>query len=475
MNKTFNTILQASKTTGANVIYNIVSVFFIALFDHIWYIVLIFSAVLILTAILLIIRFLRAFKRKKYYKTIDNNRTYYQWHINVLKKIYSERYITKLLNEEFAVSTIESDRNDNFDICEKIDFDNYDKIYANYEYQLNEKMFTSKTTVENLFGDHIHKKLRRKYNFLVSKNIKYPNLTGFMIDEFILNEQHKLINIKCRLGTYIQNVMTSHILEYEMYELYCKMLKNSGKAYVSDDILDFLPYRSQIHKYCNNDVEKVLRTGNGRFSLLSVQLLIIYFDKCQGEYCAIIKRRTSDKIAAKLSYIQVIPAGGFEVYEKESRLYNCRCIESSYSIKAVVYRELLEELFDIKTFEGIYDEDGNVHTSNIINGNEYVKYINNLIIQGKAKFEMLGTTIDLVSLRSNISCVLLVGKEINDFEERFINKIKFNDEFDENMGLFIPLSQFESMFDNDIMVTPDSVGLYKLFKNSSLYKKMTNS
>ena len=60
------------------------------------------------------------------------------------------------------------------------------------------------------------------YLKMMSPTIKRPDLIGFEIDEFILDEENKIEGFTANVCQYKHNVATSHILDYELYKSYGK-------------------------------------------------------------------------------------------------------------------------------------------------------------------------------------------------------------------------------------------------------------
>ena len=98
---------------------------------------------------------------------------------------------------------------------------------------------------------------------------------------------------------------------------YTKVMENSGAKLLeksSEELLNCLPYRKKIHN--GNSQTQVLTTGCNRHSLLSVQLLVAYYDEDLDDY-KVLKFQRSKDVAIKPNYWQLIPAGGFEIFETE--------------------------------------------------------------------------------------------------------------------------------------------------------------
>lgn len=126
-----------------------------------------------------------------------------------------------------------------------------------------------------------------------------------MLDELVIDKDKRLL--RSRVGNYEGNIKISHILEYELYNLYKKYSGNT----VNDRVwfLNHLPIRNYIHRN-NKDSEYFFRSGKDRESLLSVQMFVMVKNH-SNSYDALRIRRSSD-VAAKAGYLQFVPSGGFE-------------------------------------------------------------------------------------------------------------------------------------------------------------------
>lgn len=206
---------------------------------------------------------------------------------------------------------------------------------------------------------------------IVAQNIKYPLLPGYMLDRYDLDNNKRINHLYIHLGTYQQNVYTSHILEYELYYAY---IRTKNKPIDLNKIWRYLPYRKHIHS--SNDNDTILYSGINRYSLLGVQIFVTFYDHDKKEYVTLLAKR-SQKVAAKPGYYQFIPSGGFELYEKEKN-FNISVIEDNYSFRKAIFREYLEEVFGLEEFKGINLLQNEETTYKILNHPE-VTYLLDLI------------------------------------------------------------------------------------------------
>lgn len=303
----------------------------------------------------------------------------------------------------------------------------------------------------------------KRYKQIIGKNIKHPFLPGFMLKRYELDNDNRIKHIFVRLGSYYQNVYTSHILEYELYYAYKKTINQPIDLNI---IWKYLPYRRQIHG--NNNIFDVLYSGINRYSLLGVQMFVTFYDHNQKEYVTLLLKR-SQNVAAKPGYYQFVPSGGFELYEKE-KTCNISVIEDHFSFRKVIFREYLEEVFGLDEFKGVNLLQNNETTYKILNHPE-VLYLLDLINKQEAFMELLGSAVDLVGLRHELSFLLRIDNE--EFSRKIFSP---NDEFDKSKtkipNIRVKLSELERLLQDEHNINPTSAALYAQVKRSKLYKEL---
>ncbi|MCR4740756.1 MAG: hypothetical protein K5886_10925 [Lachnospiraceae bacterium] len=273
----------------------------------------------------------------------------------------------------------------------------------------------------------------RRYYAMIRATIRYPRRLGYMLGEIVQDGSEAGKpgwHLTAYSGVYEHNVRTSHILEYEIYRLY-KRVKHRKEwksenlaALGRDRILKELPIREHLHKQFirDGDESDILISGKHRASLMGVQAFVLIKNK-SGSYDALRIRR-SENVAAKPGFLQFIPSGGFEA------MNDCTDFDSqwdNYSLTKAIFRELLEECFG-------QDEDDKHATGNNVSpdrlySNEQIKKLvemleNTEADRPNAEMALLGTTMNLVGLRQELSFILRVddpsfsGKLIANYESR---------------------------------------------------------
>ena len=314
-----------------------------------------------------------------------------------------------------------------------------------------------------------------EYKALVGHKIRNPKLLGYTLNQLKFNDKNQVVGFTSKMGTYEQNVYTSHILEYELYKAYNSCELNDLSTVDADTILKQLPLRSFIHngKTDKKTQREVLTTGVNRASLLSVQAAILFYNEDDDEYVAIVNKRSND-VATKPGYYQFLPAGGFEMFAEAER-HEAIVIRDNFSVRKGIFREYLEELFasnkgaDDFVPAGVdYDiAQGQLDFIQLVMKNPNVVKVKNMIDRGTAHFEFLGIVVNMEDLRVELSFALRV-----DDKEYANNCFSYNHE-----SIHISLkkvSTIESELEGG-NVAPASAGLYRLLKESHLYREIVEN
>ncbi|WP_024873593.1 hypothetical protein [Tolumonas lignilytica] len=313
--------------------------------------------------------------RELRYKTNKkmNNSDYLKWQLSFFKKTYSKSEFVTLYNREYPATIIRSSREIIYpfnDLCHLL----------------------SSNVIYFPFDKH-----QKKYLKFLGGSVKRPKMKGFATDELILDANGKVKNILAKTITYEQNLVTSHILEFELYKYYEK--NNKKEINIEKD----LKYRTKYHG--NKHPSLAILKPSDACPLISVQALIIYKDYKEPEnisWKAIIAQRQKN-VAVKPDIWQIQPAGGFEIFGDESD-DNKILIEQGFDIKNAVLREYAEELYNIEEFS--FCNDG--RDSNSILTENHVSTVLNLISKNKASFEFLGIITDLSVLRHEASFLIVI-------------------------------------------------------------------
>lgn len=373
-----------------------------------------------------------AIKRRKYFKTTSDEK-FMKWEIEVLKKIYGSEHFTDVDEVEYPIHCYSTSNNGIkypfLNICKENDL-------------INCNIYEEKQD-----------RFQKEYLQILGDTVKRPKLEGYALNELKFDNDNNVTSFTANLCNYGQNLITSHILEYELYKIYLNKRKRKNVLKLeADKILSYLPCRRKIHN--NITIDKIITTGINRASLLGVQLLVVFLDS-DKKYKMLIMKRSED-VAVRPGYWQFIPSGGFELFELN---VNAFTIKNNFDVKKAVFREFAEEVFGEKEYEG--NGDGNP-VENIFN-HDKVRFIIDLIDNGQAHMEFLGSVVDLVGLRHELSFILVIDslefskKEVKrNHEAKDIQRISYKD--------------IKDILSNGEKLNPGSAGLLKLALENNLFK-----
>jgi hypothetical protein len=403
-------------------------------------------------------------RRRRQYHTVIDGEKFVEWRDRVLKHMYGEKYFTYEFGCEFPVYALECAENIPYKF--RGFYDKNDIPFQSYNIKGGELAENSLDNQKFVYPSKL--KIKKFMKRLVP--LKQPRLLGYILDRYDMTPDGKITHVYPKLGRYEQTVHSSLILEYEIYEAYKKC---KGAIIPGDDIWRYFPLRSCIHGKGSDKsmVEEVLFSGKNRYSLLSVQGFIIFWDPKEGdngEYVTLIAQR-SNNVTAKVGYYQFLPAGGFEMYDCEDAR-KVDVIKANYSLRKAFFREYLEEVFNQEEFIQVLR--GRHERLPQIMNDPKTEYITDLIESGQAHFELMGSAVDLVNLRHDLSFILRI-----DDDNYHRNIFSFNDEFEiRNMiRQRIPLKELEERFCGEYKICQASVGLYHMAKKSRLYRELADN
>ena len=360
--------------------------------------------------------------------------SYQEWELQTLQTIYSDFPFIHMAGKTYPVTVIEGS----------------DKV---------QYPFPDLTRPENLMERtapvaYQESDLYRDFRKIVGPNIHFPDLYGFANEGLLLDASGKIEGFRARPRTYKETVYTSHILHYELWRAFQRLGKDHPAT------LDDLPLRKRIHAGQTN--QEVLLSGKNRSCLCDVSIATVAYDSIEDDYDIAIATR-STHVACHPGYLSIVPSGGFELYELETKQDNYN-ISSNFKIISALFREYIEELFGDTAFEQPTGDDD----LRRLYRNEHIKALR----KGMGStyfFEFLGVTFDLTSLRPTFAFLL----RIDDPDFLYDNQIRKNSE---NSDLrFVSLSRFEDAVRESRRTSPlmpESAGVYGLLKQSPLFREI---
>ena len=456
------------------------------------------------------------FPRRRLNRQI-NSQEFLNWQDEMLKKIYTEKYFTVILGKKYPVHCISFDRDYKLEEADSLCMEGNEYLLTNKKKDLpkiyDTNIMTDNSVLDNKGGKNeelaLKKKLmgkgfwRKGYKWFTARSMRDGNHIGFVLDHLDM-EEDRIIKIHLSVGDYKLNVLTSHILTYEMFKVYEQLRKEAKKSSkTNEEIVDYLnrididsndidsflwsklPFRRYIHRVNEKDIKKVLYSGTGRFSLLSVQCLVMICTSEDGEleYKTFLGERSEStrKVSTKLGCYQFPPSGGFDLYEKEKLNYKKGgVLEKNCSLTSSLMREFLEEIFGEDKYSKVDDSNNLESTASIeiVNSDERTKEIRKMLNTDvkddrfiketkKAYFTTVGANVDLIDLRLSVNFLLV----INDYNyfSKYKDRFKYNAEIkskegEQELKMLMDWKSVDETLKDQRKIVEDSVALYSQAK-----------
>ena len=423
---------------------------------------------------------LRITPEEEFLALVDPDKGYLSFSRALLSKLYNG-FITTIYGEEYPGYSIPVKK----------------PIFASYDFQELDDIIFDKVN-----SDISHEVDTNKYEFqcfntlyeseyreIVRRKVQRGDALGFMALRINIDDDNPMVT--ARLGTYWQNIFSSHALDYELSRIY-KSFINEGldeRSFEDETIwnslvLDKLPLRGSFHNdidlqnggYDKNSLKQSLLfpgKNPNTYSLLATQMLILVWDQNNRTYRLYLGRRSIDTAMLAKMY-EIPPAGGFEILQNGGNEYTKDLILENASPTANVFREMLEELFRKKDLKG--GATGNINS--LVWTDPVVKTLRDGLKKGSNRFAYLGIACDLRQLRYTFNFVLIVKDEtsIDCFERIILDEDEFY------RGRFVPdltLSNIELLKGNKYIweeklkkIHAPSIVLWKQFRDSSLYDEL---
>ena len=404
-----------------------------------------------------------------FYK-INKDRRFKLFRQTVLRRYYTEDYFTEVNGKTFPAFCIPSTKIEG----SSNEITKYDAL-----------LLADKKNSGIEFNENEHQNYKKRYyasySQIVKKRVVAGDRPGLMLDRLKCDKNGNVESFQVYLGTYAENVYTSHVLEYELYRAYKKFQGKNVKDYW-DKIVKFMKTRNEIDKSVRADKrlniseekKAFLTSGEGRHSLLGVQMLVLMREDVKSEnekkerYRLFLTKR-SKKMAIAPEYYQLIPSGGFEIFSDCQQEYSEKLIRDNLSVGCAVFREYLEEIFRDKNFK----VEDNYNLNAALKEDERIQEIEKMLKSGDASFEFLGCVVDLTVLRYELSFVLVI-KNSNYWEKNFKEKNKFwTHKFIDD----VYLDNFEQKEKKYIWnnLHWSSAAMWKLFSQTDLYQELKGS
>ena len=396
-------------------------------------------------------------KKEKYYSTVSS-KEFKQFTIDVMKRYYGESYLTEIngtVIPEYCLPT-----------SGKIKYGtsvNYFDVLCN-----KKESKISDFNINNHFN-YKKNKFYKQYRRINKNEVRSPNRPGFMLEKISINSDGLVDNITVRLGTSAENVYTSDVLEYELYEAYLRFKaewknikeKNIGDELFWEKINNSLEMRNKISNE-NGSPYNSLINGKGRESLVSVQMIVVI--KSRGGQYEVKRIQRSKNVAQAPGEYQLAPCGGFEIFnDSADDNYDDSELDENLSPGAAIFREYLEELCKGEDFEG----KGAGSVNDKVLKDPRIQEICKMLESKKASLQFLGSSVSLLDLRHTLSFALVIHDDSYSEKNQFIG----NHESKKGRIASIPVHQLDNPEDKGWKkMNAGSKASWHLFKNTKEYE-----
>lgn len=382
---------------------------------------------------------------------------------DVMKRYYGQEFMMNINHREFGIVCVPSRLSSSVTSITEFDY------LCDFE---NSKL--SGFNVNEHQG-YTRNKWYAEYSAIIEGKIHHPNRPGYMLDKIIVNSDGYFEKMRVHVGTYAENVYSTHVLEYELYLAYKEYCKNDlNNPDIWTGLKNSLCIRNKMHEDVDINDEYLFKrkmyesllSGSGRDSLLSVQMLVIIKSKRSKKYEVKIVQR-SNEVAIKPGIYQFVPAGGFEILnDSDDNIYDDGELVDNFSPGCAVFREYLEELFSRPEFEG----GGNGSIEERLLKDPCIIAIEDMLETGTASLHFLGSVIELAGLRHELSFVLILHE---DAYARI--PLITNEECKKGMLKSIPVERFNQ--ENDIWanIHGPSAAMWHMFQQTALYQSLVNA
>lgn len=313
-----------------------------------------------------------------------------------------------------------------------------------------------------------------EYSNILDGKIRFPDRPGYMLDEITTDGEGYFDKLRVHVGTFAENVYSTHVLEYELYKAFLEFKdSNLDNPEICERLKEFLQIRNKMHQDVfdsivgkrEDNMRHSLLKGVGRDSLLSVQMLVVVKSRRTHDYEVKIIQRSND-VVIKPGIYQFIPSGGFEILnDSDDNVYDDLELVENFSPGCAIFREYLEELFNVPEFEG----GGTGSIEERLLKDPRITTIERMLKEGKAELQFLGSVIDLAGLRHELSFVLVIHDEAYS-EAQFLA----NEESKKGAIYNIPIQQFNKNVAIWKKLHGPSAAMWHLFQHTSLFESLLN-
>jgi len=193
------------------------------------------------------------------------------------------------------------------------------------------------------------------------------------------------VTLDCAMGTYFDALRSCDVLEWELLTVLGKAKEHSGL----DSLLRKLKLRNYVHSLTNQPVTE----PTGRSAAIAISTVVLF--RRENEYAVLLQRRAKEGgVAVHRELWHVVPSFMFQPVVGATI--------QEYSVTHNIYREYLEELFDVPEVR----RSPSVIAYDYFYNNPNLGFLRGLLKAGDAQLLLSGVAISLLNLRPEI-CALL--------------------------------------------------------------------
>lgn len=228
-------------------------------------------------------------------------------------------------------------------------------------------------------------------NALKRKGVKIWNGNTFSLDHLVLDHERKVSTINAYIGSYFNMISSADYLELELLAAIAQDK--------SIDLTDFSARRATMSEY--NSPLECLKNGGGVDAVIAISTLVVYLR--DNRYWLLCDVR-SKEIAEYGDLYHVIPSFIFQPVTGVSE-HN---LKVEWSITHNIYREYLEELFNVPEVEQI----GKPVAPDFFYRHPNLLLLQSMLNDGSAKIKGVALGFNLFNHRPEILTLLLIEDEL---------------------------------------------------------------
>lgn len=250
------------------------------------------------------------------------------------------------------------------------------------------------------FVDRDYVELRRTVRTIDNKQT-------FCLDKIVLQDDVPIVHSNI-VGRYEDCLATCDVLEAELLQAFGSEPPNSSADFARFSELK-LPRRNAARIFSEERGFSSHLVGAGRSCALAISTLMLA-KRQDGSFVTFIGHRSA-KTAAHPHLLHVAPSGMFQPvwsWQNIGKHMNDPNYKEEWSIRHHVLQEVAEELFGAEIHEAFASKPP--ETPAAIFRHPEVKFLSDLLSDGRAKLFLTGVVVNLLNLRAEFATVLVINE-----------------------------------------------------------------